>query len=347
MSRAIAALLAATLAGCGGETTVVTDAPAPAPTYQPAPARPAPAPRPPRRDRRPVPPPAAPLLVRDAPAEPAPAPAEPAEAPEEKPVVVRDDAYFEKLWAELPAPVAPLPPPLEPLPDEKIRGLRTELRAYLREQAGRHRLPKTKPKAGVPVNFWPHVDQYSAFQGEYQKHKPELHGMMERDLWLAEKLLEQDDRAVRDSGLGLVRWAIICAAQYIKDGRLAVAVAEVYLVPHLDATEAGAGGIVGFVGRESLLRSAVTAFEAGKSWDRMAQACGDIVRMLPHNRNQSDAWRAKLAIALQAQDRRDEATAVLGDIQAPGVTALRDHYLTSDTDADQDIPAVAPEDAEE
>ena len=325
-------------AGCGGEATVVTAEPAPA--YQPVPARPAPAPR---RERRPDPAPPAPVAVRDAPEEPE---ADPAPAVEPEPEVVRDDAYFAKLWAELPPAVAPLPPPLEPLPEQDVRRLRAELLAYLREAAGRHRLPKERPDEGVPVDFWPLVEAYWEFEEEYAKHKPELHALMERDLWLVEKLLERNEGGDRASALGLVRWAIICAAQYIKDGRLAVAVAEVYLVPHLASADAATGDITPFVGRESLLRSAVTAFEAGKNWERMARACGDIVRLNPRNRNQSDAWRAKLAVALEHQGRRDEAVTVLEDIHDPSMTALRNHYLNLAADAEAGVDAPAPGDGE-
>ena len=81
-----AALAFVTLPGCGGEATVVTDEPAPAPSHQPAPVRPAPAPRVPRRDRRPDPAPAAPLVVRDAAdAEPFPPAPEPEPEPEPAP----------------------------------------------------------------------------------------------------------------------------------------------------------------------------------------------------------------------------------------------------------------------
>ena len=342
----VAAALVLSFAGCGGEAVVATDprpvAPA-APAYQPAPAA-ATAPREPRGPRRPAPAPAAPLVVRDVPAAPAAEPAspEPAIEPEPEPELVRDDAYMRSVWADLPAPVAPLPPPLEPLPEADVQGLRAELLAYLRRAAGNHRLPKERPEPGEPANVWGFAEQYWAFEGRYGKHKPELYGLMERDLWLAERLLEQDDPAVRRSGLGLVRWAIICAAQYVEDGRLAAAVAEVYLVPRLDSADPESDT---FLSRESLLQSAVLAFETGRNWERMGLACGEIVRGLPRDRNQSDAWRTKLAVALKAQERDDEAVAVLEDVHDPDVTALRDHYLSTVPGADPDGSADPPEDA--
>ena len=336
---AAAALLAAgslLTAGCGGEATVVTDEPAPAPTYQPAPTRPAPAPR---RERRSSPAPPAPLVVRDASEEPEAVPDPPEAAPAVEPPgeVVQDDAYRERLWATLPAPLAPLPPPLKPLPTEEVGRLRAELLAYLREASGPHRLPKRTPEEGAPLDYTPNVNQYLAFQGEYGKHKPEIHGLIERDLWLAEKLLAQEDRAVRDSGLGLVRWVMIAAEDWIEDGRLAAAIAEIYVVPRLESAEPGA---VTFVSRQHLLTAVKSALVAGESWERAGRACGEMLRLLSHNRNQSDAWRASLAKALSKQGRHDEAVAVLNDMHDPTLTSVRDHHLSVVDEAKQNAPSV-------
>ena len=131
LPAAVPYLLAPLLAAGCGESEVVVVEPSeasPAPLARPAP-RPTPAPRVSRSiERRGTPDaaPPAPLAVRDEPDEREPAPPEPepepaAEAPPE-PEVVRDDAYFKKLWAELPAPVAPLPPLLEPRPSGTFFG---------------------------------------------------------------------------------------------------------------------------------------------------------------------------------------------------------------------------------
>ena len=335
VTRPAAALLPALglllTAGCGGEATVVTETPAPAPTYQPTPVRPAPVRPAPRRERlrRGDMPPPAPVIVRDEPEEPTvepdpPAP-EPVVEPEPEPEIVRDDAYFQKLWAELPAPVAELPPRLEPLPAANRSKLRTELKDYLRKASAGHRLPKEKPEPGMPVNFLEYARQYRPFKGKYAQHKSELHALMERDVWLAEALLEQNEPAVTESAMGLLYKVESCAKHYVKDGRLAAAIAEVYIVPHLDELDSGPPRIAN---RSLMLSCAASSLEAGEFWERAAQLRAEQVRLEPTNRNRSDIRRALLARNLWKQGDRDHAVAVLNDIQDPGLANLRDHYLS-------------------
>ena len=242
---------------------------------------------------------------------------------------------------------APLPPRLEPLPDEEVRRLRETLLATLRRRAGKFALWQVRPIDGVPVNHWDCLDRYLEFEGDYQNRRPELHALLEQHLRLAADLLEQDEREVRESGLGVVQWASVCAWMYLDDGPLAADIAEAYLIPHLDAAAAAGAEPLAAPDREDLLTAATTAFKTGGRWERWGRACGEMIRLIPADRSRSDLWRIQLYKALAAQDRRDDAHAVLRDVRAPGASRLRDHYLANPwTPAGGDLPRTPGETTE-
>ena len=196
---------------------------------------------------------------------------------------------------------------------------------YLREAAGDRRVRRIRLADGVEVNYWAEAARLRAVESEPKKERDARWcGLLERHLQLAWDLLDQEDRAVRASGLGLVMNAITCAANQLKDGRLAAAVTEAFLLPGLDSADSNPQSILS---RPKLLQYAALGFGEGKSWERLAQVAGEKIRLFGDNRSHSDRWRTILARALEAQGRREEAVAVLRDIHDPAMSHLRDYHL--------------------
>jgi len=235
-----------------------------------------------------------------------------------------DNAYFAKLWAEIPQPRTPLPPRLQAKSKDEVANLRREISIYLKKQSGQRSVERVPIEIGVPANFWNCQQEYQQFREPKKFNKPALYYLIARHLYLAEALFRQESSEVRESGMGVILMTIWCSADDLQDGQLAAGIADAYLVPHLEFASNQPWFILNRLG---LLEGATKAYSKAERWNELELVCGEAIRLIPENRNQSDSWRVTLAKAIKNQRRFDDAINVLRDIHDPGLVALRDFYI--------------------
>lgn len=141
--------------------------------------------------------------------------------------------------------------------------------------------------------------------------------MVARHLRLAEALLEQDDLAVQQSGVVLVRQTIGGAMFRLKDDELAYRIAEAWLLPATDLAEQKRGSLIS---RDAILSLTLTAAGRAGHYDEMAAVARQL-RDSTTDPERADAARWQLVTALEKLGRIDEAITALSEIRDDGEMA--------------------------
>ncbi|QDT36717.1 hypothetical protein [Stratiformator vulcanicus] len=233
--------------------------------------------------------------------------------------------YFKRSAGPLPEPTAPPVTPLVPLTPEQIAEAERQIEDYLRQKLKTRRLPEVAIPLGQVANAWNADDEFGR-----AKNRRERYFLIARHLSVVTQLLAQDEIEVRRSGLKLASRVLSKAAFDLKDGKLAAAIADAFIVPHLDAAHPM---IDQYDSRYHMLRMAVVGYGAGDQPEKMEGAIGEILKLLA-GRNAADAWRLTLAKSLRKQGKETQAIAVLADIHDPSIVPAKEQLLASIQDTD-------------
>ncbi len=188
------------------------------------------------------------------------------------------------------------PTPARTLPQLAER--RKDLWAHLDRQldgaaAG---LPTMPAQPDSWYECWP---QYEMVKG----HPKAVYRVAAGHLVLADNCLKSSEPSKRRMGVGIARQVTHGALNILKDKTLAVAVADVFLVPNLSAT---CKDHWQDLTAEMVIGSAARAYRESREVDKWVNACR-LRLQYAHNRNAADAARLSLAQALDAQGNYQEA----------------------------------------
>lgn len=189
---------------------------------------------------------------------------------------------------------------------------RLELRGYLQKKSG-DRPEKPTIARGKPANAYYAGTEYKLAAKDQRK----LYSLIARHLRLAEALIEQDDLAVRQSGVVLVRQTIGGAMFHLKDDELAYRIADAWLLPATELAEQKRGSLIS---RDAILSLTLTVAGRAGHYDEMAAVARQL-RDSTTDLERSDAARWQLVTALEKLGRIDEAIAVLREIRDDGEMA--------------------------
>ncbi len=230
-----------------------------------------------------------------------------------------------------PSAAADAPGPVEDA--AAIREAKRELRKYLLRKSGRSEYPRPEVAEDEPFAYGTVTKQYRKVQDD----KPALYYAIAGDLYIADKLLRQEDVAVRRSGVGVAAVAVKHAALVkLKDPELAAAICDAYLVHNLDAADPRREQ---YLSRPHLLATLFTAYSAAKQHEK-TQWVAEQSLALAKTQNSKDAARFNIARTLSAQGKPDEAIAVLREVTDPGmIRGVPDFIKTIEARAKKDSEA--------
>lgn len=148
-------------------------------------------------------------------------------------------------------------------------------------------------------------------QAQYEvlaQNRVALHGVLRDHLAFADAALRQaTDPARRRLGLGIARQAVYCCMAKLKDLLLASAVADVLLLPNIDAADPRRWADLS---RDDVLGTAEYVFRESNTVDKWERVCRWRLEEATL-RNDADAARYDLACFLEQQKRYDEAVVQL------------------------------------
>lgn len=136
-------------------------------------------------------------------------------------------------------------------------------------------------------------------------------------LKLADTLLARDDPKRRRIGLGIARQAASCAIQKLNDHKLAIAICDDMLLPHLDDADKEHWGELNKI---MVICTAGYVYRTTGQTDKWVSACRLRLEQA-YNRNSADVARIKLAEALAARGDYEEAIRHLEGIDEGGSLA--------------------------
>ena len=124
-----------------------------------------------------------------------------------------------------------------------------------------------------------------------------LYRVVGEHLLLADRYLAHQARAVRLDAMGYAHDATYIAIRRLRDPLLGLAIADVFLLPHLDAAERL---YTKPLSRQSIVNTAVAACHAAGDFPRLVHALERLLA-IAHNRNAADAARYRLGHVLAHQ----------------------------------------------
>lgn len=140
-----------------------------------------------------------------------------------------------------------------------------------------------------------------------------LYRVVGEHLLLADRYLARDGRAARLEGMGYAHDATYVAIRRLDDPLLGLAIADFFLLPHLDAAERL---YTKPLSRQSIVNTAVAAYDAAGDSPRLVHALERLLATA-HNRNAADAARYRLAHFLARQGGYEAALRHLEQIEPP------------------------------
>jgi hypothetical protein len=176
---------------------------------------------------------------------------------------------------------------------------------YLATKTGKAARGNLAPTKTPWVWCW---EQYQACPPD---NKRQLYSLVAEHLALADgKYLSSKEVATRRKGLGIAKEACRCAVTRLADQQLATAIADLYILPHLNDADPLPWNALA---AHQVLESAADAYAAAKNSAKLAKAFELLVEHAP-NRNTADAARFRLAQLLSREGRTKEALRLLGEI---------------------------------
>lgn len=170
-----------------------------------------------------------------------------------------------------------------------------------------------EPDSVQPAYWYECPRQYRA-AGDDRKA---IYGLVAGHLKLADTLLAHADPKRRRVGLGIARQAASCAIRKLKDHKLAIAICDQMLLPHLDDADKEHWGELNKI---MVICTAGYVYRTTGQTDKWVNACRLRLEQA-YSRNSADVGRIKLAEALAARGDYEEAIVQLEGIDENGSLA--------------------------
>ena len=205
----------------------------------------------------------------------------------------------------------------ESQPEETVHSARQQLRKQLVDLSG---CRPEKPSA-YRLKKFNYLDCARAYQlagGDKRK----LYCLVATQLRIAETLLESRDEASRTSGIGVLKQVQSGCILHVKDPKLAVLVADAWVLPSLSLCPTGEGNPLR---SEYLLGLAVASANQAKQFDD-AIRFAEILRRTARTRGTSDAATLQIGTAMERLGRFEDAIRELEKIQRrEGMGSVKNH----------------------
>lgn len=214
----------------------------------------------------------------------------------------------ESLAARLKIAKTPVPTPAA------LAKMKLDTHQYLYQKTGRVATGRLAPN---DLTWFSCAEQYST----HAKNPKTLYALIDETLAAADaRYLKSKEVETRRRGLGIAVEACRCAIDQLKDRKLAVAICESYLRPHLnDADERHWK----YLGKQNVLEVMADSFAEAEDAEKFMEVLVQLVENA-HNQNTGDGARLRLAQVLDRAEKYPEALAVLKEIdEKAGVGGAR------------------------